>query len=126
MLDGGGDRTSLAMFPTTLVTSKYRRRHFIQNHHHPHHNQIPLSSDRMETSKIDDPNKTGKVRVPRKPRENINDLLTSGYEGAPIEEVVRSNMLWFAFLAFMFIISFEVFIYLAKRDTSQSSIKSEF
>lgn len=80
----------------------------------------------METTKNDEPNKNGKVRVPRKPRENINDLLTSGYEGAPVEEVVRSNMLWFAFLAFMFIISFEVFIYLARRDKSESSIKSEF
>ena len=80
----------------------------------------------MEPIKNEGTKKNGKVLVPRKPRENINDLLTSGYEGAPVEEVVRSNMLWFAFLAFMFIISFEVFMYLARKDKSDSSIKSEF
>ncbi len=80
----------------------------------------------MEPIKHEGTKTNGKVLVPRKPRENINDLLTSGYEGAPVEEVVRSNMLWFAFLAFMFIISFEVFVYLARRDKSDSSIKSEF
>jgi hypothetical protein len=70
--------------------------------------------------------KNGKVLVPRKPRQNIHDLLATGYEGASPEDAMRSNMLWFAFLAVMFIISFEVFIYLARRNNPDSSIKSEF
>jgi hypothetical protein len=76
--------------------------------------------------KTDETKKNGKVLVPRKPRQNIHDLLANGDEGASTEENLRSNMLWFAFLAFMFIISFEVFVHLAKREKSDSGIKSEF